>query len=190
MGGGRFTGGNALKYRITVGGHQQKVALPDSLALNAPLVCTIADKPVNAIWHRSLGVLTLLSADGVEQNIRVRSHQITRNDGEGESHIALEAWLKGVQSTNAVVTFDIAGLEGQTKKAASGQIIRSQMTGKVIKVLASPGESVKAGDTLIIIEAMKMENKIFSTASGKIVSVSVKTGDAVQTGKELMRITL
>lgn len=179
-----------MKYRITFGESHYHVILPETLPDGAPMMLQLASQTLQAAWHRSLGVLSITSPSGVEQNIRVRSHQVTRLDGESDSHVALEAWTQGIQSVSGVVSFDIPGLENNARHAATSQIIRSQMTGKALKVLVSPGDAVKPGDPLVIIEAMKMENKIFSAASGTVASVSVKAGDAVQTGKELLRISL
>jgi len=58
----------------------------------------------------------------------------------------------------------------------------------VIRVEVSPGEQVQRGDTLVILEAMKMELPIRAAADGTVASVSCKPGDLVQPGMALIEI--
>ena len=71
---------------------------------------------------------------------------------------------------------------------AGGVSIESPMPGKILRINVTPGQSVKNGDVIIILEAMKMENEIFATADGKILDVRVKSGDAVNPGDVLVVI--
>lgn len=179
-----------MKYRITLGSETFNVALPDQLPEGAPVSLTFGNETKKATWHRSHGVLSLRDDRGIETNIRLRNHQVVRYEGESDSHVSLEAWFHGIHSVSTQIGYDLPGLGHESRQTKSNQTIRSQMTGKTIKVLVAAGDMVKPGDALVIIEAMKMENKIFSSVAGKVLSVSIKAGDAVQTGKELLRITL
>jgi len=60
--------------------------------------------------------------------------------------------------------------------------IRAEMVANVWKVVASPGDQVEDGDTLVILESMKMEIPVLSEASGRVVEVAVNEGDVVQEG--------
>jgi pyruvate carboxylase subunit B len=64
--------------------------------------------------------------------------------------------------------------------------IKSNIQGMVLKVLVSRGASVKKGDTLIVLEAMKMENPIHSPVDGRVTEIFVDTGDVVQNGDVLL----
>lgn len=66
--------------------------------------------------------------------------------------------------------------------------LKAQMPGKVIKVLLNEGDQVKAGEGLVIIEAMKMQNELRSPKSGAVLSCEVKEGDTVSAGQLLFRI--
>ncbi|HRF37541.1 MAG TPA: biotin/lipoyl-binding protein, partial [Saprospiraceae bacterium] len=57
--------------------------------------------------------------------------------------------------------------------------VKSPLPGTVTAVLVAPGAVVNKGDTLLKIEAMKMENNIHAEKPGKVVSVRIKPGDAV-----------
>ena len=60
------------------------------------------------------------------------------------------------------------------------------MPGNILDVKVKAGDSVKAGDTLLILEAMKMENEISAPQDGTIASVNVRKGDVVNSGDLLI----
>ena len=64
--------------------------------------------------------------------------------------------------------------------------IKSNMQGMVLQVLVNRGASVKKGETLLVLEAMKMENPIHSPVDGKVTEIFVDTGDVVQNGDVLL----
>jgi pyruvate carboxylase subunit B len=75
------------------------------------------------------------------------------------------------------------------QKAPRGEIaggIRSNMQGMVLQVLVSRGSTVKKGDTLLVLEAMKMENPIHSPVDGRVMEIFVDAGDVVQNGDVLL----
>ena len=57
--------------------------------------------------------------------------------------------------------------------------ITAPMPGKVIKILVNVGDRVAEDDEIMILEAMKMENPIFSTATGSIQEIRIKEGEVV-----------
>jgi biotin carboxyl carrier protein len=74
---------------------------------------------------------------------------------------------------------------GPVPRLAGGQIT-APMSGVVLEVLAKKGQSVGAGETLLILEAMKMENEIQATKGGKIKEIHVKAGEEVRAGDALV----
>jgi biotin carboxyl carrier protein len=77
-----------------------------------------------------------------------------------------------------------ASAGGKTKK---GSKIKSQMPGKIVRILIKAGDTVKKGDRLLVMEAMKMENEIKSPQDGVIKELKVTEGQAVETGAELVK---
>ena len=69
-----------------------------------------------------------------------------------------------------------------------GQPIPAPLAGNVFKVLARPGQTLREGDVILILEAMKMETEIRSPRSGTVGEVKVKTGDAVKVGDTLLTL--
>ncbi|MCB1301932.1 MAG: biotin/lipoyl-binding protein [Tetrasphaera sp.] len=66
--------------------------------------------------------------------------------------------------------------------------LTAPLAGTVVKIMVSEGDAVKAGQTLMLLEAMKMETEITAPAAGKVVAVLVKPGDAVQGGQALIEL--
>lgn len=66
--------------------------------------------------------------------------------------------------------------------------IKSPLPGVVLDVLVKPGDSVKMGQKLLVLEAMKMENNIEADKEGRIVSIEKHKGDAVMEGDVLIVI--
>ena len=72
-------------------------------------------------------------------------------------------------------------------KAAAGTVtVKAPMPGNILDVKVAAGASVKAGDVLVILEAMKMENEIVAPQDGTVASINVNKGDTVNSGDVLV----
>ena len=69
------------------------------------------------------------------------------------------------------------------------QPVRAPMPGKVVKVLVRSGEAVKAGQGVVVVEAMKMENELRAPRDGSVVEVLAREGLAVEAGQVLATIS-
>jgi Biotin carboxyl carrier protein len=72
--------------------------------------------------------------------------------------------------------------------AATSNLMKSPLPGKILKVFAAPGKAFKRGDTLLIIEAMKMENEILAPRDCVVGEVHVEVSQSVKTGEPLLRM--
>ena len=70
--------------------------------------------------------------------------------------------------------------------AGSGEAVTSPLPGTVLDVKVQNGQSVKSGDLLVVVEAMKMENEIVAPRDGVISSVATSKGAAVESGTPLV----
>ena len=70
--------------------------------------------------------------------------------------------------------------------AGDGEKITSPMPGTILSVNVAPGQSVKKGDVLMVLEAMKMENEIMAPKDGTVTQVLVSNGSKVDTGAPLV----
>ena len=75
------------------------------------------------------------------------------------------------------------------KSGAAGAVsVKAPMPGNIIKVNAKVGDSVKKGDVLIVLEAMKMENDICAPEDGTVASIEVAQGATVETDALLVTL--
>ena len=70
--------------------------------------------------------------------------------------------------------------------AAGAVAVKAPMPGNILDVKVAAGASVKAGDVLFILEAMKMENEIVAPQDGTVASINVNKGDTVNSGDVLV----
>ena len=88
----------------------------------------------------------------------------------------------------AVEVFDPRALRlrGKGSAAQGRQNVSASMPGKVIRVLVSAGDTVEAGQGLVVVEAMKMQNEMKSPKAGRVVEVKTKKDAAVAAGDVLV----
>ncbi len=180
-----------MRHVVTNGSIQHKVALPDRIPNGEAFPLAIAGEVFNARWYKTRGVLCLTAGNGVEQFLRIRRTEITRSDGEVNSQVKLEAYgSQAMHLFTVAIHPDIPGQDARSlQKNQKDQIIKSQITGRIIKLQVKVGDTVNPGDVVMIIEAMKMENRVFTQVKAKVTAVLVKEGDSVQTGKVLVKLS-
>lgn len=66
--------------------------------------------------------------------------------------------------------------------------VTAPMPGKIMKIMVDLGEVVEAGQVLLLLEAMKMENEIFASTTGVVKQINCKEGETVNTGDTLLVI--
>jgi biotin carboxyl carrier protein len=66
--------------------------------------------------------------------------------------------------------------------------VTAPMPGKVVRVLAAPGDQLDPGQGIVVVEAMKMQNELKAPRAGRVLSLAVKVGDAVSAGELLATI--
>lgn len=117
----------------------------------------------------------------------MRKFNVTVN---GETYQVEVEELGAAQSVQTAAPQPVAApaaAPAQTKKpviSGNGTKVTAPMPGNIVKLVAKEGATVKKGDVLFVLEAMKMENDIVSTADGKI-SINVSEGAAVSSGDVL-----
>ena len=124
-------------------------------------------------------------------------HQATVED-DGRLSIHLSNGMKGYATTAKVGdvwwvhfqghTFCLERIEpGASQSGDDGGLI-APMPGKVLEVFVEIGQTVEAGQTLMVLEAMKMEHRILASNTGQITGVHFAAGDQVQQGSVLLEM--
>jgi biotin carboxyl carrier protein len=113
---------------------------------------------------------------------------------EGRSYEAI-VLAPGQISVNGVAfdveVFDPRSLRGRRGAASSDgpQSIAAPMPGKIVRVLVAAGDEVAAGQGLVVVEAMKMQNEMKSPRAGRVAEVKIAAGATVTAGEILLVIT-
>ena len=104
--------------------------------------------------------------------------------------VSVEETAAGAAPVAAPAAPKAAPAPAAAPKAAAGAAgavtVKAPMPGNILDVKVAAGASVKAGDVLVILEAMKMENEISAPQDGTIASVNVRKGDVVNSGDLLI----
>ncbi len=162
-----------MKYRVSVNGHAYEVEVQgtrvvvDGVEHEAELR-TVAGTP-----------LRLLVLDGRSWALPV--------EAAGRGRWILHQW--GERFELEVLderASHIRSLVGTGKAHDGLALVRAPMPGLVVRVLVTPGQEVAAGDGLIVLEAMKMENELKAAGPGVVERVEVTPGQAVERGAPLV----
>jgi oxaloacetate decarboxylase alpha subunit len=119
--------------------------------------------------------------------------KVQTNDA-GEEIYTVE--VEGKSYTVAVTDGgDVSAIAGASSNASSaapvtsgGEPIVAPLAGMVVKILVQPGQQVAEGESIAILEAMKMETSVSASAAGQIVEVRAKSGDSVTVGDVLVTL--
>lgn len=115
----------------------------------------------------------------------MKNYKITVNGTEYD--VAVEEVTDGAVASAPVKA--APAKKAPAKKAASGTQggikVTAPMPGKILSVKASVGQSVKKGDVIMLLEAMKMENEIVAPEDGTVASIDTSEGASVEAGSVL-----
>ena len=104
---------------------------------------------------------------------------------QGDRHVV--ALREGAFEVTLVAS--AGGAAAAHRKAPAGPAkVSAPMPGKIVRVAAAAGQEVRAGECLVVMEAMKMENEIRSPRAGRVTDVLVKEGQAVESGALLILV--
>lgn len=94
--------------------------------------------------------------------------------------------LESVETTNASIERD--SKPSQPHSSNHQKTINSPMQGTIQNIKVKPGQVVKKGESLLVLEAMKLENDITAEKTVEIIDVLVKVGDTVDSDQPLIRV--
>jgi biotin carboxyl carrier protein len=164
-----------LKLRVEVDGQEYTLDLRSENGKSEyKLIGAHSASGIGSVAQISPDIFSVL-LDGRSITVHITSN--------GES---LEVWTPSKQHVVSVT--DLRDRSGRGKRAAiSGPLeVRAQMPGKVIKLLVEKGVNVQAGQGLIVVEAMKMQNEMKSPKDGMVSKINVAEGATVSAGQTLI----
>jgi biotin carboxyl carrier protein len=95
---------------------------------------------------------------------------------------------RSVENTVSAPTVQVAKPAEVFTAGGTGGAVKSPLPGVILEVFVKVGDSVKAGQKILVLEAMKMENTINSDKEGKVIEIKVQKGDSVLEGADLVII--
>ncbi len=162
---------NKKTFEAEVNGKPARVELSEGIIFDKPFFLKVGEKPYKVeLAKHGNRLSTSITVDGVPYAIQFE------NKNNAPLHLprppSTVAYQKPVK----------------THVAEKGAIAAS-MPGKVVLVRVKAGDRVRAGDVLLVLESMKMENEIVSPVNGKIQEVEVSEGKAVNLGEILVVVS-
>ncbi len=161
-----------MKYFVTVGNQELEIAVDGDHV-------TVNGRAVAARIERHGEAEAILHLDGVRHPLGVAGR-----DDEGWQLVDGGA-VRAVQAVDER-TRHIQSLAGAGRSAAGGGTVKAPMPGLVVRVQVAVGDTVRAGQSLVVLEAMKMENELKAPAAGVVASVAATVGAAVDKGAVLV----
>jgi glutaconyl-CoA/methylmalonyl-CoA decarboxylase subunit gamma len=112
-------------------------------------------------------------------------YEVEMEEVTGETAITAVEHTQPVQAAPQSVPLPTAQ---STPEVSGGEAVEAPMPGNILNVSVKPGDKIKKGQVILVLEAMKMENEIVSPLDGNIISVSVSKGQTVNAGDLLVTI--
>ena len=108
-------------------------------------------------------------------------------------NVTVEEGTSNAPASQAPVSAPVAAPQAAPAKpaapASAGSVkVDAPMPGNILDIKVSNGASVKAGEVLVILEAMKMENDIVAPQDGTVASINVNKGDTVEAGQTIITL--
>jgi len=126
-----------------------------------------------------------LSAESLSDNVLL----LRTDSGQHIAHVAKDGQERFVHVDGTTVTLTVPDQRRSRGRTGASGDLTAQMPGQVREVAVSIGDSVEKGQTLVILEAMKMEIRIAAPDDGTVKAVHVKAGDVVERGQTLVEVT-
>jgi len=162
-----------MKYEVRIGGKTRVVEFArNSEKLQISLDGNLLDADAVEVATNTFSILI----DGESWEVRIAPAP----DGKLILHTGIAEYTAEVADPRAW-----RGRRHGAMEAEGRQQIAAPMPGKVVRLLVKQGDSVEAGQGLLVVEAMKMQNEVKSPKTGLVVEVRVKEGDTVTANQVL-----
>lgn len=179
-----------MKWLVTLGTKTFLTDLPDRL--DGKFEVKVNNRTFLLEWNADLQTF-FLCGNEFRTPLRIRS---ARLEGTQENIFSEEQNVEfDWQNPNTSKIHSVAAQITMTSGLNSGGIkrtknipanLKAHMAGNVLKILVKIGQTVKKGDPLLVLEAMKMENQILSFRDGTIARIFVEEKSSVASGQELL----
>jgi biotin carboxyl carrier protein len=129
-----------------------------------------------------------IAVNGKSYEVTVQKRRVVSAAAVSVLKTAAPAAVPVAPAISAAPAPVVAAPKAASAAGSAGAIVLAPMPGKVIAVKVNIGDSVKKGQELLIMEAMKMHNPILAAREGIIHELLVKVNDSVQSGQKLLSV--
>jgi len=164
-----------LRFEFSVGGRTHAVTVEGKSSGASVSVDGRDGRPVD--WVVISGGIVSMVVDG-----RSRTARVARRDG------GLSVWVGGRRFDLDLGAADDAASAAVAGGGARSGVVKAPMPGAVVKVLVKEGDAVEVGQSLVIVEAMKMEHDVRAPVAGTVRKVAVAPGSSVGTTEAMVEI--
>ena len=165
-----------MKYIVDLNGHRHEVDVDGGNV-------TVDGEVINAHLEDVEGTPVRLVTLGTEV------HRIVARRGSSRGVYTL--WVDGYRFEGEAVderTRSIRDITAESSKSSGPAPVVAPMPGLIVRVNVAVGDEVQAGQGLVVMEAMKMENELRATAPGRVKSITAAPGTAVEKGTVLVEL--
>lgn len=164
-----------MNYTVTIRGRTFEVAIRGGEA-------QVDGEVVHAVLHAVPGspLRLLMLPDGAE------TYALARHDMGWAVHAGGEVWEAQVVDER---TRRLREVTGGGRGAGGHVAVKAPMPGRVVRLEVAVGDQVRAGQGVVVLEAMKMENELVAPIAGRVTAVHVPTGAAVTKGTVLVEVS-
>jgi pyruvate carboxylase subunit B len=165
-----------MKYVVTIGDREVEVTLDGERVIvdGVAHVAHLSPLAGTPLW--------LLVLDGVPVTLPAE------RTGHGEWVVTVHGERLDIRAEDERAR-RLRSLLGTTGREQQAGVIRAPMPGLVVRVQVAAGDVVAAGQGLLVLEAMKMENELRAPAAGLVASLAVQPGQPVEKGQVLVELT-
>lgn len=118
-----------------------------------------------------------------------KSYEAVVDDHDDVYQVLIAGDLYDVQVVDERTQRLMASASAGTGAGGGDAVVRSPMPGMIVKIPVEEGQAVQAGQTVIVLESMKMENELKAPYDGEIARVHVSAGDSVEQNKPLITVS-
>jgi biotin carboxyl carrier protein len=133
------------------------------------------------------------SAVGQPADVEIRPlavPEVERAAGQRLFEVTVDGWILRyrVEDEERAALLERARRGGSSAKAHTREHVRARIPGRVTRIWVEPGQEVVAGERLLALEAMKMENEVRAPRAGTVASIHVQPGQPVELNTELITL--
>ncbi len=164
------------RWKVSVNGREREITLDNG-------ICLLNGKPL----HPDIAEVRQGEFSVISDNVSYRVEVMQLSHSEKKCTVKVNGSEYELEMKDRMdLLLQKMGMNKRMAHAAGS--LKAPMPGKVLRVDVKEGQRVKSGDSILILEAMKMENAIKAPGDGTVKGVRVKAGDAVEKGEVMVEM--